>query len=212
MGILYGDHIVPYRRYMRWLTYWYRYKMAANSQMAFSDASSWKMYQFRLRFHSILLIPKGSNINIPSPAPIMAWRRHYLNQKWLVYWRIYASFGLNELSFEMAFVCLYVCILNAKALTFPKLKSEYPLRNSSISRVSISRHIPLLSGHTGKCIRKRKGKTPLALCRNSKMEELNVSFSLFWKIVLLSQYETIKYASNNVTLIKIDKKSQILGI
>ena len=31
---------------------------------------------------------------------------HYLNQQWLVYWRIYASLGLNELSLVISLLCM----------------------------------------------------------------------------------------------------------
>ena len=50
---------------------------------------------------SLKIVPKGTINNIPSLVQIMACRlsapSHYLNQWWLVYWRIYASRGLNEL-------------------------------------------------------------------------------------------------------------------
>ena len=50
---------------------------------------------------SLKLVPKGPINSIPALVQIMAWCRqktsHYLNQIWLVYWRIYASLGLNEL-------------------------------------------------------------------------------------------------------------------
>ena len=46
-------------------------------------------------------IPKGPIYKIPAMVQIIACRRPgdklYLNQWWLVYWRIYASLGLNEL-------------------------------------------------------------------------------------------------------------------
>ena len=61
------------------LAHWGRDKMAAVSQTTLSNAFSWmKMLEFRLRFHWSLFL------------------------KWLIYWRIYASLGLNELttSFE----------------------------------------------------------------------------------------------------------------
>ena len=65
-----------------------------------SNAFSWmKMYEFRLRFDWILFL--GFQLTI-----FQQWLRfwlgavqatsHYLNQWWLVYWRIYASLGLNE--------------------------------------------------------------------------------------------------------------------
>ena len=49
--------------------------------------------------------PKGPINSIPALVQIMACRRPgdkpYLNQWRLVYWRIYASLGLNELSNDL---------------------------------------------------------------------------------------------------------------
>ena len=57
--------------------------------------------EFQLKFHCV---PKGPMNNIPALVQIMAWLRpgdnRHLNQWWLEYWGIYASFGLNELTFE----------------------------------------------------------------------------------------------------------------
>ena len=75
--------------------------MAIVSQMTLSNAFSWmKMLEFRLRFHWSLFLRVQLTI-------IQHWFRqwlgagqatsHYLNQWLLVYWRIYASLGLNEL-------------------------------------------------------------------------------------------------------------------
>ena len=80
------------------LTHWGRDKMAAIFQTAFS----WmKMYEFRLRFHCRMFPRVQLTI-------FMHWFRkwlgagqatsHYLNQWWLVSWRIYTSLGLNELN------------------------------------------------------------------------------------------------------------------
>ena len=75
--------------------------MDAISQTIFSSAFSWmKMYEFRLKFHWSLFLRVQFTI-------FLHWFRqwlssvqatsHYLNQWWLVYRRIYASPGLNEL-------------------------------------------------------------------------------------------------------------------
>ena len=83
------------------LTHCGRDKMAAIFQTTFSNAFSWmKMFEFRLRFHWSLFPMVWLTI-------FQHWFRwwlgageatsHYLNQWWLVYWRIYASLGLNEL-------------------------------------------------------------------------------------------------------------------
>ena len=51
-----------------------------------------------------VFFPKVRINNIPVLVQIMAWlganqaTRHYLNQWWVVCWRIYASLGLNELN------------------------------------------------------------------------------------------------------------------
>ena len=70
--------------------------MAAVSQTTLSNAFSWmKMPEFRWRFHWSLSLRVQLTI-------IQHWFRsapsHYLNQWWLVYWRIYASLSLNELT------------------------------------------------------------------------------------------------------------------
>ena len=84
------------------LTHWGRDKMAAISQTMFSNAFSWmKIYQFRLGFHWSLFPRVQLTI---SQQMFRLWlgavqaTSHYLNQWWLVYRRIYASFGLNELN------------------------------------------------------------------------------------------------------------------
>ena len=86
---------------MHWLTHWGRDKMAAIIQTTFSNAFSWmKMYEFRLRFHWSLFL----RVQLSIFHHWFRWwlgagqvRSHYLNQWWLVYWRTYASLGLNEL-------------------------------------------------------------------------------------------------------------------
>ena len=51
---------------------------------------------------SLKFVPQVRINNIRELAQIMAWRlpgdKHYLDQWWLVYWRIYTSLGLNELN------------------------------------------------------------------------------------------------------------------
>ena len=51
---------------------------------------------------SLKFVPKGQFNNIPALVQIKAWpgdtTSHCLNPWWLVYWCIYASLGLNELS------------------------------------------------------------------------------------------------------------------
>ena len=84
------------------LTYWGRDKIVAISQTTFSNPSSWmKMCEFRLRFHwSVLLLieltifPHCFRYCLGTDQA----KNHYLYQWWLVYWRIHASLGLNELN------------------------------------------------------------------------------------------------------------------
>ena len=84
-----------------WLTHWGRDKMAAIFQTTFSNGFSWmKMFEYPLKFHWSLLLRVKLTI-------FRHWFRkwlgavqatsHYLNQWWLICWRIYASLGLNEL-------------------------------------------------------------------------------------------------------------------
>ena len=58
------------------LTHWGRDKMAAISQKTSCNAFSWMtVYEFRLRFHWSLIVPKCTINNIPALVHIMAWRR-----------------------------------------------------------------------------------------------------------------------------------------
>ena len=77
-------------------------QMDAISQTTFWNAFSWmKMFEFRLKFHWGVFLRFQLTL-------FQHWYRywlgavhatsHYLNQWWLVYWRIYASLGLNELN------------------------------------------------------------------------------------------------------------------
>ena len=91
------------------LTHWGRDKMAAIFQTTFSNAFSWmKMNKFWLRFHRSLFPRVQLTI-------FQHWFRywlgaiqvtsHYLNQWWLVDWRIYASLGLSELMIMVTRFC-----------------------------------------------------------------------------------------------------------
>ena len=73
------------------LTHWGSDKMAAKLRTTILNAFSWmKIYELRLRFHRSLF-PRIQLTILPVTS-------HYLNQWWLVSWRIYASLGLNELT------------------------------------------------------------------------------------------------------------------
>ena len=102
VGALEQSQWLIYQGYNDALTHWGRDKMAAILQTTFSNAVSWmKVYEFRLIFHWGLFLRFKLTI-------FQYWFRkwlgadqttsHYLNQWWLVYWRIYASLGLNELT------------------------------------------------------------------------------------------------------------------
>ena len=56
------------------------------------------MYEFSLRFHWSLFLRFESTIFHQATS-------HYLNQRWLIYWRIYASFGLLELKNSQQTFC-----------------------------------------------------------------------------------------------------------
>ena len=84
------------------LTHWGRDKMAAIFRTTFSNRFSWmKIYQLWLSFHWSLFLWVQLII-------FQHWFRywlgvdqatsHYLNQLWLVYWLIYPSLSLNELT------------------------------------------------------------------------------------------------------------------
>ena len=87
--------ISPVNRSLHWD------KMAAifhtdNLKRIFLNENVWISISISLQF-----VPRGPINNIPALVQIMAWRRpgdkHYLDQWWLVYRRIYASLGLNVL-------------------------------------------------------------------------------------------------------------------
>ena len=84
------------------LTHWGRDKMAAISQTTLSNPFSWmEKFEFRLKFH-------WSWFPRVQSTRFQHWFRywigadqatsHYLNQWWLDCWRLYASLGLNELT------------------------------------------------------------------------------------------------------------------
>ena len=106
-------------------------QMDAISQTTFSNAFSWmKMFEFRLKFHWRLFLRFQITI-------FQHWFRywlgavqatsHYLNQWWLVYWRIYASPGLNELMtcFDLIFLWFKITLTafvtkNQQSVVLPK--------------------------------------------------------------------------------------------
>ena len=84
------------------LTCWWRDKIATILKTTFSNAFSlMKMYEFNLIFHWSLVLMLELTI---FQHWFIKWlgadqaTSHNLNQWWLVYWHIYTSFSLNELS------------------------------------------------------------------------------------------------------------------
>ena len=66
--------------------------------VAFNDFNTLRPRQNGRHKISLNFVPKGPINNITALVQIMAWRRPgYLKQWWLIYRRIYASLGLNEL-------------------------------------------------------------------------------------------------------------------
>ena len=81
-----------------YLTHWGRDKMAANFQTALWNGMSWRQIcEFRF-------IRRGTFNNFSSLIQTMAWCRPgdqplpEPTQWWLVYWRIYALLGINEIT------------------------------------------------------------------------------------------------------------------
>ena len=98
------------------LTHWGRDQIDAISQTTYSNTfSRMKMNEFHIGFPWSLFLRFELTI-------FQHWFRywlgadlatsHYLNQWWLVYWRIYASLGLNELRLgNKTVVCAICCII-----------------------------------------------------------------------------------------------------
>ena len=105
--------------------------MDAISQMTFSNAfSSMKMFEFRLKFHWSLF----PRVQLTIFQHWFRWwlgavqaTSHFLNQWWLVYRRIYASLGLNEL------IIMMWSLQNFSQILIMKIKSfENPLQISTM--------------------------------------------------------------------------------
>ena len=102
------------------LTHWGRDKMAATFQTTFSNAFSWiKIDEFQSRFHWGVFLRVQLTI-------FQHWLRqwlgadqatgHCLNQWRLVYWRIYASLCLNELTARYWQMLMYGCVITCLIL------------------------------------------------------------------------------------------------
>ena len=124
------------------LTHWGLDKMADIFQTIFSSAFSWiKMYLVTIRF-SLILVASGPINNTSALVKIMAWRRpgnsYYLNQWWLIYRRIYSSFGPNELMSMFAIIGTgigWICLELWYFVNGNKLPSDlfFALRRYNIS-------------------------------------------------------------------------------
>ena len=97
--------------------YWGRDKIDAIFQTTCLNAFSWmKLYKFQWKFHWGLFL----KVQLTIPQHWLRWwldadqaTSHYLHQWWLVYWRIYASLGLNELAWFIelkGYLGLYIYI------------------------------------------------------------------------------------------------------
>ena len=86
------------------LTHWGRDKVDTISQTTSSNIIYWmKMYEFPPNF--IDVCSQGSNLQYPSiGSEAVLATSHYRNQWWLVYRRVNASLGLNELNMIVSFV------------------------------------------------------------------------------------------------------------
>ena len=122
------------------LTHWGRNKMAAIFQTTFSKSfSSVKIVIYWLKFHWSLSLRVQSII-------FQHWCRkwlgtdqvtnHYLNQWWLVYWCIYASFGLNDFIFlweTLISIHKWVWIITSTSLKGQWVKKTYAKSNVKIT-------------------------------------------------------------------------------
>ena len=104
------------------LTHWGRYKVNGITQTTFSSAFFWtKMFDFRLQFHWSLFLRVQLTL---FKHWFWLWlgavqaTSHYLNQWWLVYRRIYASLGPNELKVNLfsQYGNQYDCLIRHAAL------------------------------------------------------------------------------------------------
>ena len=97
--------VVYYKCYLI-STYWGRDKITTNFPTTFSNAFSWmKMYEFRLKFHwSWFLRVQLTILQFRKWLCAVQATSHYLKQWWLVYRRINASLGLNELNRYSIFI------------------------------------------------------------------------------------------------------------
>ena len=117
----------------------------------FENENEWISPRISLKF-----VPKVRINNIPALVQIKALRRqatsHYLNQWWLVDWRIYASLGLNELMDVGTRWCYHTIILSNTAIyltiteVFTCSKDKHNLRRIAVmfachTRFSISHRI-----------------------------------------------------------------------
>ena len=104
-------HMHTYKTYITWYTRMYACmcsfnslrprQMDAISQTTFSNAFSWmKMFEFRLKLFPRVQLTIFHHWFRSWLGAVQA-TSHYLNQWWLVYRRIFASLGLNELKCDM---------------------------------------------------------------------------------------------------------------
>ena len=114
------------------LTHWGWDKMANIFQTTFSNAFSWmKTYEFLLKFHWSLFL----RVQL---TKFQQWFRkwlgadqatsHYMDQWWLVYWRIYAPLSLIELRYPLQNRCFkfpHLCWILPASLNILKFRKFY---------------------------------------------------------------------------------------
>ena len=106
-------------------------------------------------------VPKGPINNIPALDQMVSCAEnatsHCLNQWWLVYWRIYASLGLNELSyFFIKLQDRFEVILRPENIQGPIVNIGFPDHHEDLESlfwVTMARlfHSPHNVPHSGPC-------------------------------------------------------------
>ena len=127
---------------------------------------------FILITFSLKYFRKGPVDNNPALVQIMAWRdeatSHYLNQWWLVYWRIYVSLGFNELTHKMSLKNTFARLL--PYLPWGSVLIWWAIDPYGCWRQSLWQHIQRWEGSH---LDKLSILVPVAVCWASSGNELN---------------------------------------
>ena len=115
------------------------------------------MFEFRLWFHYSLFLRVQLTI-------FQHWFRlwlgaveatsHYLNQWWLVCWRIYASLGRNELNrlFEVEYECIIISHKIVDLITYPSAKLSWSISGYTLCLREIKRSATRVSFVSGEFV------------------------------------------------------------